>query len=278
MATSLSRLTFDATHLTRPPLRRRDVVANLGHFSIVSYAVDPERVRPHVHEQFDLDLIDGLDGRPKALVSMVPFEDQDFHFVGVPWMRFRFGQTNYRTYIIDRRTGQRAVWFFGTTLDSWSVAIPRYAWRLPWHRGRVRFDCLFDTAARRYTRYAMTTRSTWAPVELEIEDGGEPCNCLDGFPDLETGWLILTHPFQGVFYRRDGRLGTYSIWHDRLCCSSGRLVTARIGLFNQLGICSFEEQRQPHSVLVQHQTEFTVYLPPGRLDALQSTQDHVDHA
>jgi hypothetical protein len=99
---------------------------------------------------------------------------------------------------------------------------------------------------------------------LELEDTGQPCDCLHGFPDLETGWIILTHPLVGVFYRRDGRLGTYSIWHDRLRCTTGRVVTARIGLFDRLGICSYDEQREPYSVLLQHQTEFTVYLPPGR--------------
>jgi hypothetical protein len=38
------------------------------------------------------------------------------------------------------------VWFFGTTLDAWALPVPRDLWRLPWHRGRVRFDCTYDAA------------------------------------------------------------------------------------------------------------------------------------
>lgn len=250
--------------LTRPPVAGRDALASLEHFAIVTYAVPAGRVRPHVDPVFDLDCFPSPDGEPLVWVSMVPFEDQDFRFVAAPWVRFRFGQTNYRTYVTDRSAGRRAVWFFGTTLDSWTVVVPWYAWKLPWHRGRVRFDCDYDEAAGRYARYRMTTRSRWAPVELELADSGEPVTALDGLPDLEAGLVALTHPLTGVYYRRDGHLGTYSIWHDRLRCTAGRVVHARVGLFDRLGLVPYAEQLRPHSVLIQHRTEFTIYLPPGR--------------
>src|SRR5579864_9393318 len=117
-------LTFTDQLLSRPAVSGADVLATLEHFAIVSYAVPAERVRPYVHQAFELDCFPGPDGRPLVWVSAVPFEDQDFRFVAVPWLRFRFGQTNYRTYVVDRATGRRAVWFFGTTLESWAVAVP----------------------------------------------------------------------------------------------------------------------------------------------------------
>jgi len=257
-------LTFTEDLLTRPPVSSWDVVATLEHFAIVSYAVPAVRVRPHVHPAFDLDCFPGPHGEPSVWVSMVPFEDQDFRFAALPWLRFRFGQTNYRTYVVDRASGRRAVWFFGTTLDSWTVAVPRHVWKLPWHRGRVRFACAYDQAAGRYARYHMTTASAWGPVELELGDTGAPVAALDGLPDIESGLVVLTHPLIGVYYRRDGGLGTYRIWHDRLRCTSGRVVRARIGLFDRLGLVPYSEQDRPHSVLLQHRTEFTIYLPPGR--------------
>src|SRR5579862_2184463 len=121
---SFTGLTFTRELLTRPPVCGRDVVATLEHFAIVWYAVPASRVRPHVHQAFDLDCFPGPECGPLVWVSMVPFEDQDFRFVALPWLRSRFGQTNYRTYVIDRSTGRRAVWFFGTTLDSWAVIVP----------------------------------------------------------------------------------------------------------------------------------------------------------
>lgn len=83
-------------------------MADLGHFAIVTWAVDPARVRPHVDGCFSLDVYPGPDGEPRVWVSAVPFEDQDFHVLAAPWLRFGMGQTNYRTYVIDRETGQRA--------------------------------------------------------------------------------------------------------------------------------------------------------------------------
>jgi len=167
--------------------------------------------------------------------------------------------------VIDTETGQRAVWFFGTCLDSSSVIIPRYLWQLPWHYGRIRFDCDYDSNSQRYSRYRMTTASAWAPVELELKDGGEPVRELRGCDDFEAALVILTHPLLGTFYRRDGALGSYRIWHDRLQLQTASCLTARIGLFDRLGLVPFAEQLQPHSVLVQPRTEFTIYLPPRRL-------------
>jgi hypothetical protein len=250
----------------KPATRGRDVTARLGHFALVNYAVDPARLRPLVHPRYDLDCITDAQGRTRALISMVPFQDQDFHFVGLPWARFRFGQTNYRAYVVDRETGKRLVWFFGTTLDSWSVAVPRHLWKLPWHAGRISFDCAYDAGARRYERYRMRTESAWAPAEVELEDTGVPPERLEGFDDLEKGLFALTHPLEGAFYRRDGLLGGYSVWHERLRCTLGRAVRVKIGLFETLGLVDAAEQRKPHSVLIQRETEFTIYLPPRRLD------------
>ena len=57
----------------------------------------------------------------------------------------------------------------------------------------------------------------------------------------------------------------YSVWHERLALTSGRVVAAKIGLFDRLGLVPFAEQTKPHSVMIQPLTEFTVYLPPRRL-------------
>lgn len=260
-----SRLRFAEALAPRRALRPGDVLTDLGHFAIVSYTVDPQRLQRLIHPRFAPDCIVDGTGRPRALVSVVPFEDQDFHFAGAPWLRLRFGQTNYRAYVTDRLTGRRLVWFFGTTLDSWSVAVPRWIWRLPWHRGRIRFSCRWDVAGRRYQTYRMRTRSAWAPAALELADTGRPPERLDGFDDLEHALVLLTHPLQGCFYRRDGRLGTYQVWHARLTPSQGRCVFAAFPLLERLGLLSLAEQQRPHSVLIQPLTTFAIYLPPRLL-------------
>lgn len=260
-----SKLRFTTELLRRPSPDGIDVITTLKHFALVNYAVPPERVRPFVHPRFALDCFPGPHGAPRVWISVVPFEDQDFRFFHMPALRFHFGQTNYRTYVVDRTTGQRAVWFFGTTLDSLTVLLPRYLWRLPWHHGNIRFDCTFDSRLGRYTQYRMRTASKWAPVELTLEDTGEAISQLHGFPDLESGLVQLTHPLSGYYYCRDGQLGGYTIWHDRLSCTSALCRHARFGLLHRLGLVSFDEQQHPHSVLMQHETEFIIHLPPTRL-------------
>lgn len=250
----------------RPPVSGIDVVSGLEHFAIITFAIPPERLRPHVDPRFDLDLIAGPDGSSLALVSVVPFLDRDFRFVRFPRPRFSFGQTNYRAYVVDRETGRRAVWFLGTTLASWAVVVPRRLWKLPWHNARTTFTCEYDDAARRYTTYRIATSSDWAPAQVELADSGRPVESLPGFADLEVGTEVLTHPLIGVFYRRDGGLGTYRVWHERLRLTTGSIVRAEIGLFDRLGLVPFAEQASPHSVLVQHLTEFTIFLPPRRFE------------
>lgn len=93
-----------------------------------------------IPQRFRLDTI-MIDGREQALVSAVPFLNVDFGLAAHPSPRLEMPQVDYRAYIIDEHTGERAVWFFGTTLDSWSLPLPRYVWQQPWHAGRTRFDC-----------------------------------------------------------------------------------------------------------------------------------------
>lgn len=249
--------------MQRPAVSGIDAVTTLRHFAIVTYAVPPERLRPLVHRRFDLDTV-SIEGQPRALMSAVVFEDQDFRAAAWPSPRWRFGQTNYRIYVRDREAGARAVWFLGTTLGSWTVALPRYLWRLPWHHGRFVFECE-DDATGRYACFRMRTDSSWAPASLELEQTNEPI-ALAGFPDVETGLVVLTHPLAGFYTRTDGTLGSYAIWHDRLAPVAGRVRQARWGLFDRLGLVPFAEQQTAHSVLIQPRTEFIVHLPPRRVD------------
>lgn len=169
--------------------------------------------------------------------------------------------------MIDGETGERVVWFFGTCLDSASVAIPRYVWRLPWHRAHMDFHCEYDQASARYTGFAVTTRSRWAPAELQLTDSGHPPRSLDGFPDLESSLVFLTHPLRGYFFRQGGSLGSYSIWHDRLQPTQGQVTAARYPLLDQLDLVEQSDLRNVHSVLIQRTVDFTIYLPPVRVSA-----------
>src|SRR5262249_18400900 len=138
--------------LTPPALGWMDIVSELHHFALVNYAVPRERLAPHIPERFEIVELP-IAGERRALVSVVPFVDVDFRFARLPWLRFRFAQTNHRVYGRDRRDGEHVVWFFGTTLGSRWVHLSQLLWRIPWHYARYRIDCQYDESARRYQRF-----------------------------------------------------------------------------------------------------------------------------
>ncbi len=247
--------------IDRPKPKGIDVVCGLKHFSIITYAVPAARFHGIFPERFELDTI-SINGQEMGLVSVVPFIDVDFTSAAFPFPRFTMGQTNYRIYIIDRSTGEKCVWFLGTTLDSWTLSVPRYLWNLPWHKGKVSFECNFNESTGLYERYKMDTLSTWAPASVELTQLEDNPSNFPGFPDTESALVYLTHPLAGFYYRRDGRLGTYRVWHNELKVRPAFLKSAKFGLLADLGIVKLSEQNSPYSVLIEPINEFTIYLPP----------------
>ena len=272
MSDRLGDLRFTSERLERPPSNRWCAETTLHHFAIVTYLVDPESLRRHLHPRFEPDLLEHGPAAGKAVLSVVTFLDRDFRFAGLPWVRASFGQTNYRAYVTDRDTGEHVVWFFGTCVDSMTVAIPRYGWKLPWHRARFTFDCDYDAQAKCYRSLEVRTTSRWAPATIALEDSGRAPRQLGGFDDLECGLVFLTHPLRGYFYRRDRALGSYAIWHDRLQPTEGRATSARYALLDRLGLVPLGDTKSIHSVLIQKSVDFTIYLPPSRV----SNGDFVD--
>jgi hypothetical protein len=252
--------------LVEPPGNVATAVTDLAHFALITYGVPRARLAAHIPAaRYDLPEF-AIDGQRLCLMSAVPFVDEDFHFPHFfPFVKLRFGQTNYRVYVIDRATGEHAVWFFGTTLGSPVVHIPRVLWRIPWHPARHTADCVYDPGARRYTRFRHTVDAPWATARVALADSGAPPGLLPGFADEDAQTLILTNPVDGYFYRLDGRLGTYSVWHPLIALTRAEPRELYFSLFERLGLLTREEMQRPHSALVCRRTRFKILLPPRRL-------------
>ena len=179
-----------------------------------------------------------------------------------PFPTFTMGQTNYRIYIIDTETGERCVWFLGTILDSWTLAVPRYLWSLPWHSAKMNFDCQFDDATGKYVKYSVNAESEWAAASVSLAQNTVDNFSFPGFPDTESALVYLTHPLAGFYHRRDGKLGTYRVWHKRLGVQPASLIAANFKLLSDSGIVTLSEQNHPYSVLIEPLNTFTIYLPP----------------
>lgn len=242
-----------------------DVRTTLKHFALITYALPASRLAPHIPADRFAIAEFPVDGQPMAMLSVVPFLDRDFHFVRLPFVKFRFGQTNHRVYVVNRATGEPGVWFFGTTLGSPVVHIARALWRIPWHRARYTIDCAYNTAAHRYDRYRYTVDSDWCAARVDIADSGEPAGLPTGFATRAAMQLLLTHPVDGYFYRTDNALGTYSVWHDLMNLTRGEPRDLYFSLYEGLGILTAAEMQRPHSILLCPSVAFAIRLPPKRL-------------
>lgn len=247
--------------IERPRPKGLDVLCGLKNFAIITYAVPANRFEGIFPDRFELDTIQ-FEGEEMGLISVVPFIDIDFTSAIFPFPNFTMGQTNYRIYIIDKETNERCVWFLGTTLDSWTLAVPRILWNLPWHSGRVNFDCKLDESSGLYEKYKMETHSKWAEAAVELTQSKDDLLSFSGFPDTESALVYLTHPLAGFYHRRDGKLGTYRVWHKELEVKPASLKSANFKLLSDLGIANHSEQQKPYSVLIEPLNEFTIYLPP----------------
>ena len=242
-----------------------DIDSPLEHFALITYAVPPERLAPHIPtDRFEIPTFE-IDGEQRALLSVVPFIDADFRFRLLPFARFRFAQTNYRVYVTNRETGEPVVWFFGTTLGGWPVRLARFFWKIPWYPAKYVWTCNYDEAGGRYVTYRYATESKWAAARIDVRDTGAAVDSLPGFESRDEMTLVLTHPVDGYFYRLDGTLGTYSVSHEVLQLTVGEPVDLHFDLLERLGVLSAAEMQQPHSVLLCQQTQFHIYMPPRRV-------------
>ena len=234
-----------------------DIRTDLRHFALINYAVPPERLVPHIPtDRFEIPTFE-INGSQLAMLSVVPFVDADFCLYRLlPWFKFRFPQTNFRVYVIDRATGEPVVWFFGTTLGSRVVSLARGLWRIPWHRAKYAVVCEFDEENGRYAHYHVSIQSDWCNAHIEIEDTGDPVELSD------EERLVLTHPVDGYFYRLDGHVGGYSIWHDIIPLSTGKARNLYFSLFEDLAVMNRDEMQQPHSIFLCPSIGFDIYMPP----------------
>ena len=236
-----------------------DAVTMLRNFALVTFDVDPMLLAATLPAGLRPDVRRLDDGHERGFVSAVSFRDVDFRFRGAELARISFNQTNYRAYVLDPK-GRPSVFFFETTLDSPLAAIPRRLWGMPWFGGHTEIRASWDGATCGAYRHVCTGRRN--AVDAAFVGTARPLGRLDGFADLDDAAATLTHPLDGWFVRPDGRVGRYSVWHERLRPTLGSATRARYQVFEQLGLVATDQQ--PHSVLLQPSVEFDVHLPPTR--------------
>ena len=227
----------------------------LKDFSIITYLVDVERLRKYIPKQFDLVTVN-QHGVERGILSAVPFLDQDFCFKRFfTFVKFKFYQTNYRAYVIDKSTGEQIVWFFGTNLGSCLVNIPRILWAIPWYNAKYKNESKKET-------YSLSIKSNFNHGYIEYLKTNQPIELLDGFISMEEMILVLTHPIRGVYHKLNGKIGTYSVAHEKMNLKIGEPKSIYFSLFEKLGLLSKIEMNKPFAIFYLDQIRFDIELPP----------------
>jgi hypothetical protein len=244
-----------------PPMGLLAALTTLEDIAIVSFDIDPDLLASHLPPWLQPDVFPLSDGRRRSLVSAVTFRDVDFRFRLAPFVRLRMIQTNYRAYV--RAGDQRAVWFFGSTLSTLIVRVPRVLWQMPWTRAPATLQASWDGIACRSWRSRAV--GEWGGYDIELEGLPEPMGCQDGFTDEVETALVLTHPMAGYYRRLDGGIAGYHVWHAPMRPTRGRAIRTRYDALERLGLVT--PGQAPHSVLLERRADFRIYLPPTRLEA-----------
>jgi uncharacterized protein YqjF (DUF2071 family) len=239
----------------RPPIRWFHSLTDLDDFALINWAVDPAKVQALLPPGFTVDERDG-----HALVSMVAFLDHEFHFRGAPFVRLTCGQVNYRGYV--RRGDDIGVWFFGTTLDSRLVTVPRRLWQMPWQPGRMDIDAHWGQGGCESWR--TTVDSVWGAADVTLRGTGADAPRPAEFPDDETLSAVLRNPFIGWYDRANGSgVGRYTVWHEPLALEEALVTEAYCQVYTDLGL--IEDGQLPIHAGVQRRTVFDVHTPPTRV-------------
>lgn len=245
-------MTFAGT--PRPKRLPWHATTTLEHFLMVTYAVSLRALSETLPSQIEADRF-VIDGEEVGLVSAVVFNDRDFRFRAARFLKMSCGQVNYRAYVTHK--DQRGVYFFGTSLDSRLVVLPRILWAMPWHRDRISLDRTLSTLNFNASGWG------WGSATLDIEKSADLAWPLPGFDSLDDTIEVLTHPMVGWYRRRRG-IGRYSVWHPVMSLSqinlSSTALKPRFAVFEELGL--IKSDANPHSILYLDSIDFDVHTPP----------------
>jgi hypothetical protein len=223
----------------------------------INYALDPDRLRPLVPEELQLDLIARANGRPLALVSAVAFHVAEVRSSLLPLPSLSFNQINYRTYV---NAGEgAAVYFFEMRVNSRLVTTATSFLRLPISYEDIEIiavpppdltgasgidENVYDPAPDTL-RCAVTSSGPQA-LAADIIIGGRQESV--GPSDQAVTPDFITERPVGYIAAGDS-LFKVEAKHPAMNASTSHVQTVRAPALVSMGLLNLDETMQPHSVL-----------------------------
>lgn len=224
---------------------------DISNFALLNYRVPAARVRPLLPDAYELQTF-GND----CFVTATCFCNGDFRLALSPLPRLTFDESTFRTYVTHK--GRIGVYFFGRYLSRAAATLSQRM--VARHTFDAKFDVACDLRANGYHSYSCYARSRKAEVSFALSAMDRPVTS-EPFSSGEELAQFFTYRLHGFFTSTLGIEGHMPVAHPRMNPFAGELEVARLDLFEELGVLSFDEAQRPHSVLVEPGVCFTLYAP-----------------
>lgn len=218
-------MSIDRIAPTRRPPARRSGTQRWRDLLFLHWESDPDALRRKLPPELALDLWDG-----QALIGVVPFAMQAVRPSWLPHaLALDFLETNLRTYVVHRDTGEPGVWFFSLEAASWlAVQAARLGWGLPYHHARMHYLRGDDRDAWHYG----TVRSAAPEARLEVRF--RPGDALPQSPPDSLEFFLLERYV--LFSHTRGRLARGQVHHPPYPARTVAIDLVRDGLLPAAGL------------------------------------------
>jgi len=217
---------------------------DLHNLLYLSYLVPADRLRPLVPSGLKLESLED-----KVFISIVAMQCRKVHLSYLQWPSFGYDQLNLRTYVIDPKTGNPAVYFFQSGVSSKIIAAATRILGIPW--AHISFNLLTERSADGTDFYRAI--GNWnGEIEILMKSSlgkNTPDNIIKH----------ITEPMAG-FIGRGKKLKRIVIEHKVLDVRFLSLSQIKFSLPVYAGLMTAAELDKPDSVLIVPQSRFSVFI------------------
>ncbi|HJQ69938.1 MAG TPA: DUF2071 domain-containing protein [Blastocatellia bacterium] len=232
----------------------------LKNLLFINYSVPPDRLRPLVPDELELDTSTDKAGREVAFVSAVAFHVAELRSSLLPIVRPSFDQVNYRTYV---NAGEGpAVYFFHMNVNSRMISAATIMLGMPVSHEEIEIvtepaSVTPDTMIRE-VRCRVSDEGR-AGLEADIEVVGRQAS-VGPQDEAVPPHFIVERPIGYVKSAADGIM-KITVEHPPLDAITARANRVRAPELEALGVLNMDESGRPHSVLYVKEAVFRTYPP-----------------
>jgi uncharacterized protein YqjF (DUF2071 family) len=235
----------------------------------INYSIDPERLRPFVPDQLQLDTLIDTAGRPISLLSVVAFRVTDVRTGALPLPGISFDQISYRAYV---KPEESAAYFFETRINSRAVTSMTSLLRMPVSYEQIEIviepvlpsigtsevELSHENPSPGSLRYSVVS---FGPdgIEASVRIGGHHSSA--GPTELAVPPDYITERPVGYVTVAGGSLYKITADHEPLDALVAHVESVRVPILSSVGIMNLDETSHPHSVLYVREAQFETRVP-----------------